>query len=570
MALRVRRGRAPLLIIAPHGGRRHPSRRPWTSGALRVNDLHTADLAFELADRLDADAIVNDEIDRNDLDLNRITQIRARAPWFLDTVADHLEALWQRHGAALAVLFVHGWNVADPACDIGLGAPLDHPASAPSPLAPATRPALAVDDAFLVERVGTLRRACAARGISTGLGWRYPASSPGNLLQLFTRRYHADPDPRLGRLARLGEHINAVQLELGIPLRFTCAWRTRFIEACVETFADGREPTHPPRAIDQHASLPAMVDTTSGLTRRLAMQFHHLGGGVAGLIACDVGPKGASARLLLLPDDGGLYFFTGEAPSALARDGVRIGPLGLRPEAPGALALRFTGPMLRFADTSPFLDLEVGLVGARIRDVALDLRCLHAHGSGRQEAPDAATSAWPFERARGGFGRVSGWITGLEAARGPEMHRASAAAAVTYELSGHGFLDGRDATRGASTLSCSLPGAPAGALRIVVPRHGHPVAHRYRDAACEALTVASFCLEEPRQPITAPPFSVTLQDAAGREVAVRGTPGASIPVIRQLPRGRTTRYELAFCRYAVDGADAGAGWTEISVATDGP
>ena len=563
MALRVRRGRAPLLIIAPHGGRRHPSRRPWTSGALRVNDLHTADLAFELADRLDADAIVNDEIDRNDLDLNRIPQIRARAPWFLDLIADHLSALRQRYGTAVAVLFVHGWNVADPACDVGLGAPLEHPASAPSPLAPATRPALAVDDAFLAERVGTLRRACAARGISTGLGWRYPASSAGNLLQLFTRRYHADPDPRLDRLARLGEHINAVQLELGIPLRFPCEWRTRFVDACVATFADRPESAHLPGAGDRHAPPPAMLDATSGLTHRLAMQFHHVNGGVAGLIACDVGPKGASARLLLLPDDGGLYLFTAEAPSALARDGLRIGPLRLRREAPGALALQFEGPMLRFADTSPFLDLEVGLVGARIHDVALDLRFRHAHVSGRQEAADAPTGTWPLERDRGGFGHVSGRITGLEAA-GPDV-------AVSYELSGHGFLDGHDAIRGASTLSCSLPGAPAGAIRIVVPRHGRPVAHRYQqDAACEALTVASFSLGAPRPPITAPPFTVSLHDAAGREVAVRGTPGASIPVVRQLPHGRTARYELAFCRYVVDGVDAGAGWTEVSMATDSP
>ena len=119
-AIRSRTGRRPFLIVAPHGGRREVARRPWSAGSLRVNDLHTAELAADLAEHLDADALINTTIDRNDLDLNRVAQIRSRAPWFLDLIAARLERMQQEH-ERLTVLFVHGWNVVNPACDCGLG-----------------------------------------------------------------------------------------------------------------------------------------------------------------------------------------------------------------------------------------------------------------------------------------------------------------------------------------------------------------------------------------------------------------------------------------------------------------
>ena len=57
---RWRRGRSAVLVIAPHGGRRDPgANRSGIAAPLRarkVNDLHTADLAEELADGLDAGA----------------------------------------------------------------------------------------------------------------------------------------------------------------------------------------------------------------------------------------------------------------------------------------------------------------------------------------------------------------------------------------------------------------------------------------------------------------------------------------------------------------------------------
>ena len=83
---RWRRGRSGVLVIAPHGGRREPTPPVGRPGARfgarprKVNDLHTVDVAEELADALDAALIANPTLDRNHLDLNRITQVTGRAP----------------------------------------------------------------------------------------------------------------------------------------------------------------------------------------------------------------------------------------------------------------------------------------------------------------------------------------------------------------------------------------------------------------------------------------------------------------------------------------------------------
>ena len=55
--LNVVKGRAPIVLVAPHGGRRDTERRPWGSVPLKMNDLHTAALAHDLAARLDASAL---------------------------------------------------------------------------------------------------------------------------------------------------------------------------------------------------------------------------------------------------------------------------------------------------------------------------------------------------------------------------------------------------------------------------------------------------------------------------------------------------------------------------------
>src|SRR5262249_57202430 len=91
----------------------------------------------------------------------------------------------------------------------------------------------AVSPSFGALALPALVDACNRRGIVATLGARYPARGRENLIQLFTPRYRDDPRALVRRLAALGRHTNAMQLELGVPLRWRGAWRQRLIEACL-------------------------------------------------------------------------------------------------------------------------------------------------------------------------------------------------------------------------------------------------------------------------------------------------------------------------------------------------
>src|SRR5262249_58551089 len=82
----------------------------------------------------------------------------------------------------------------------------------------------------------------------------------------------------------------------------------------------------------------------------------------------------------------GLVLFTGERTGG-EKPG-RVGGLCVEADTPGTLTVRFAGPMLRFPDTTAFLDLERGLSRADLvehADVALDFTANHLDGTGRSE-----------------------------------------------------------------------------------------------------------------------------------------------------------------------------------------
>jgi hypothetical protein len=183
-AFEIIRGPTPLLLVAPHGGRRDSASRPWIGGGMRTNDLHTAALTRELAAATAASALVNTALDRNDVDLNRVTTAHDDAPRFLEILGELLEETLARHGYAV-VLTIHGWNVVQASVDLGIGyQPGRHAPSAPP------GPTVSVD--FVASALGPLGIALAARGIGVSLGTRYPARARENLLQLFSRRYLDD------------------------------------------------------------------------------------------------------------------------------------------------------------------------------------------------------------------------------------------------------------------------------------------------------------------------------------------------------------------------------------------
>src|ERR1700704_5160428 len=116
--LEVIEGAAPILLIAPHGGRAGIATRSTLHP--KVNDLETADITRDLATRLGATALINAGMDRNEIDCNRLSQIGERAPWMLDLIANHASRIIDLHGRTI-VLLIHGWNVIEPRIDFGLG-----------------------------------------------------------------------------------------------------------------------------------------------------------------------------------------------------------------------------------------------------------------------------------------------------------------------------------------------------------------------------------------------------------------------------------------------------------------
>src|SRR5207249_6788610 len=87
------------------------------------------------------------------------------------------------------------------------------------------------------------------RGIAATDGARYPARHRENMLQLFTPRYAEDHRPPVRALAARAPLVDAVQLELGIALRWPGAWRSRFLDACaaaLPALAAAREPASAP------------------------------------------------------------------------------------------------------------------------------------------------------------------------------------------------------------------------------------------------------------------------------------------------------------------------------------
>lgn len=357
-------GRAPIVLVAPHGGRRDALRRPWGSAPLKMNDLHTGSLTRELAARLDAGALVNEAGDRNDVDLNRISATHAAAPEFLTALAGLVENTLARH-ARVCLVTVHGWNVVQPAVDVGLGI-----APGPTPPFPA---GAAVGDAFAARVLPRLAAALGGRGIAVTPGLRYPARARENLLQLFTGRHDGDARPLVRRLAALGSRVDALQLELSLPLRLPGPWRDAFVDALAAGLdADG----------DDGAMWPGWTGADAG--ERVAFEF--VAPGVCGLAAIDE----HGGRLLLFREDGRLFTFTGERVGAHAPD--RVAGLRLAASPDGEVTIAYDGPMLAFPDTRPFVDLEDGLSRAYVVPAAVSLVLVPSHRAADGPCPAGAVT----------------------------------------------------------------------------------------------------------------------------------------------------------------------------------
>jgi hypothetical protein len=472
-----------------------------------MNDLHTAALTAELAVASGAFALINSEHDRNDVDLNRICEAHERAPWFLECLAELVDAAVARHGRA-TLLTLHGWNVIQPVVDLGLGC-----AAGPGPFQVGRM--AAVTPAFAAAALPRLVDACTARDIGATVGARYPARARENLIQLFTPRYRDDPRPLVRAIAAAAPRVDAVQLELGIALRWPGPWRTRLLDACRAALpalvAPPPAEAEPPAAAGREAE---------GLA---ACRLEFASPALSGLAGLDAGRGG---RLLLFPPGGGLALFTGERiglePASVT------GALALHPTSDGGLALRFRGPLLRFPDTTPFLDLEAGLARAELIEAAVALDFAPNH-------PMCGSAE---------FGAVSGTVT-LDGtpravnARGFAEHAAGPGAWPRLRVA---------VALGEGTGLALTLGLESGETSGFLCRGGRHV----------AVTAARATLGAASAPLDHVSLELELADGERLSLTVRAT--HRLPVIRA--RGAApVRIDFAACR--LDGqAEGPAGWIE--------
>jgi hypothetical protein len=538
--IELRAGRVPIVLLAPHGGRRVAPRRP---GRDKVNDLHTADLTRELAAACDATSIVNARRDRNELDLNRITAVRERAPWLLELLADRLECMVAQHGRATLVV-VHGWNVVQAACDVGIGM-----VEREGGCVPATTGHPTAGAEFLRDRLRPLQRRAVERDVIVTIGARYPAAHPNNLLQLFAAAV-VDREPPLRRIAALAARVDAVQLELGIPLRWPGPRRRAFTELLVAMLSDVA------------AAAPAADDATPGrtdvlgvavrcggrATRRRVLQF--VAGDLLGMTSMEIGDGAAIAgRLLLSPGPGRLALFTGE----LAAAGLAVPALAYHEGDGGLLDVGYEGSMLEFPALTPFLDLEDGLARGALIEAALAVRFAPEHVVAERAAADQREHA--SLRAR--FGTLRGTLT-LDGAR---HDIATVACATSAGLAGG---SGR-----VPALRLTLPETPLGPCDLVSSgAEAQPAGLRAPTDEAFVFAIAGATsngtLVTGRCDLTIGARSgslrLTVRGSAG-EHDVTGVLERVIPVRRPGRAGSVIEIRYALCRCPT----LAPGWIELSV-----
>ena len=506
---RLRRGSSNVILIAPHGGRR-PAADPAAPRERKVNDLHTAELTMELAEALDATAIINSGCDRNEIDLNRIGQVRRRAPWFLDLLVEQIIAV-RAHHAEVQVLLVHGWNVGQPKCDLGVGG-----TERGGALQPLGEAALSVGPRYWDTRVATFRSACAEAGISTVVGERYPAAHRSNLLQAFTPRSADREDPRLRQLAEWAKigTINAVQLELGIPVRWPGALRRSLVKAAVTAFGGrptSRKPPQPQTPLRQPPLRP------------LGFHFHDPASGITMFAAiARMGPA-TGGRLLLFLGGQEIALFTGEEPGERGR----VGALEFVADGEN-FDLRFRGHVTHLTDAGLYLDLEAALAASALAEVQLALRYQPATGSlAAVEAKPGSFSGTIRIDDRQVPIATTGFLDPAVALRGPGTHAARThLAAMFNDRSGLSLRCADESSMSGLVITDGVGSRPRGSVAVTVDGDVYT----------------------PRQ------FLLRLVDAPS---PVRAEPLARMPILRPLGEGAYARITFGPARFEWDGK---VGW----------
>jgi len=523
-------GTRPVLLLAPHGGRRPPRSELEPGPPRKSNDLRTAELTLELAERTGASAIVNRARDRNSLDLNRVSHVRRFAPWLFELLLDSVREQIASVGEA-RVLVVHGWNAIQAGCDVGIGARLDG-----HQFVRVREGEVTIPERFLPHLLAFAAR-CAKAGIQVTFGVRYPAAAKENLLQVFTPRYREDRDPAVRELSRLGAEgrIAAVQLELAVPLRWPGSIRDRFVRE-LEPLILASEPPALPGASESASRhlLPASP-------RRLSLEFHDLAAGIGGFTGIECGHDGRrTARFLVCLGRSRLGLFTGEET---ARDGLCCAGLAWTTEPGNRVAVHYDGPILLFSRTDPFLDLEAGLDGADL-----------SHLQARLEWSAIARTALPESAAR--TGRVTG-IVEVDGFR----HNVDAPGVIGP------LPTGASAWRERCVLHATFEDDLSVSVSSIVGAHESTSGEILRCARAEPLLSARIHVQRGPDGLTPEAFRADVVTRSG-SLRIFGHVTTAVPVVRTGERARTlTVFGLA--RFRI-GERTGQGTFEVSKLLDEP
>jgi len=559
--LEIIEGSAPVLLIAPHGGRAGPA----ASAALhpKVNDLHTAEITRELAARLGATALINAGMDRNTLDCNRLGQLATRAPWLLEMVAQRLEELVARHGRAVALL-IHGWNVIEPRIDFGLGLK-----AGGGVLRAHGAACVSASDAFIHGPLANLAERLREQGIIPTVGLRYPAGGSQNLLQAFTERFRESPiEPlrRLGRLAATGV-IDALQLELSVALRWPGSLRRRGVETLADAFsrptATSRRERAPITIVRSSAKPPSPHPPkrpAAALPARLGMEFFDPAAGIGVMASFDLGHSANGARFILLLDGRRVALFTSEGKPTHDSERIARGPLALRHDG-DRIALGFNGPALISPDSIGYLSVEDSLAAGTLQETAEIAISLQPRTASMNLGSllAALQRPAPILASPAAFGSVSGRIAvdGL-------IKPVEAIGRI-----GHSFTTlGNVRFRSRRMLWAYFPSHPtlsAVEAFLLTHRDGTEESCGRWFANTEALacSVKTLELEAPSPEASPSRLAALLVRPNGAESLLTGEVESSLPLSRPGPDLSRVHTSLGFARFRLDGHE-GAGMFEYS------
>lgn len=554
-------GDAPLLLIAPHGGRAGHTTRALLNP--KVNDLYTAEITRELAARLGAPALINAGMDRNHLDLNRLSQVTANAPWFLDAIRTRVEEIVAIH-RHVTILVVHGWNIIQARVDLGVGLRRHG-----DELRPPGAAHISASDEFIHGQLGDLAEHLRADGILASFGLRYPGGGAQNLLQAFTARHLESPLSALRELSTMAarRQIDAVQLELSVALRMPGALRRHCIAAIAgvfgrrrtnardATFAVIRSPAAKGPATAKRAVAPAPAS-------RVGIELFDPNARIGAMASFDLGAGGVGARIMVLLPGGRVALFTGEGRPRREEHRLSLGPLSLEADR-GELLLSFRGHAVIVPDSTHYLSIERALASGWL-DESMEVAIRMAPPPGSD--PDLRQLFQPPEASqRDGsaaiFGRLSGAVT-------IDGVAAEIAGFGRSGLSFTGLGPQRFSSRRMMWACFADAAAPAALeLRAVSADDGEHLSGRIlRRSGWDPCEVERVEVES--RTVTAPPVRLSAGfRARGVGGELDGTVENFIPLSRPGPENTRIFTALGFARFRL-GAYEGAGMFESSRRAD--